>query len=161
MNYWDGRKDLNYYRVVREWLEQLDHESIIDVGCADTLVVTYGKFEKRYAVNNREFPQLGGVECIEGDWMQLDLTADVITCLQVIEHFKADYLREFVDKIFSSCKVAIISVPYMWAAGSCPGHHQDPIDIRKFLNLTNREPVRLDIVTDSSCRRLITMFECE
>lgn len=161
MTYWDGRKDLNYYNVVREWLEQLDHRSIIDVGCADTPVVTWGDFHRRTAINNREFPFLQGVECIEGDWMKLDREADVITCLQVIEHFKTDYLRGFVEKIVNSCKIAIISVPYMWPAGSCPGHHQDPVDIRKFLDLMKREPVKLEVVTDSSCRRLITMFECE
>ncbi|QDV21433.1 hypothetical protein Pan153_61210 [Gimesia panareensis] len=161
MSYWDGRKDLNYYRVVREWLEQLDHSSIIDVGCADTPIVTWGNFQRRTAVNHREFPLLHGVDCIEADWMETELQADVITCLQVIEHFETDFLREFVSKIFQSCQVAIISVPYLWPAGSCPGHHQDPIDVRKFLDLMNREPVKLEIVTDSSCQRLIALFESE
>lgn len=161
MSYWDGRKDLNYYRVVKEWLEQIDYQSIIDVGCADTPVVTWGNFQRRTAVNNREFPMLEGVECIEGDWMKLDRKADVITCLQVIEHFETDYLKDFVAKIFDNSKVAIISVPYLWPAGMCDGHQQDPVDVKKFLNLMNREPVKMEIVTDSSCRRLIAMFESE
>lgn len=161
MTYWDGRKDLNYYRVVRAWLEQLDFKSIMDVGCADTPVVTWGNFQRRTAVNNREFPLIPGVECIEADWMQLDRKADVITCLQVIEHFETDYLKEFVAKIFDNSKAAIISVPYLWPAGSCPGHHQDPMDVKKFLTLLNREPEKLEIVRDSSCRRLIALFESE
>ncbi|QDT30495.1 hypothetical protein Enr10x_58610 [Gimesia panareensis] len=160
MSYWDGRKDLNYYQTVREWLGPFSG-TLLDVGCADTPVAQWGNFGKRYAVNNRPFPDLSGVECIEADWMETELQADVITCLQVIEHFETDFLREFVAKIFRSCQVAIISVPYLWSAGSCPGHHQDPIDVRKFLDLTNREPVKLEIVTDSSCRRLIALFESE
>jgi len=160
MTYWHDRQSLYYYRVVRKWLESFGTcGTLLDVGCADTPVAQYGDFLKRIAVNNRPFPPLDGVECIEADWMECDLTADVITCLQVIEHFKTDYLREFVSKILRSSKIAIISVPYRWAAGDCPGHWQDPIDLRTFLTLVGREPVKLEVVTDSSRRRLVTMFE--
>tara|TARA_R110002124_G_scaffold283216_1_gene458983 strand:+ start:13729 stop:14217 length:489 start_codon:yes stop_codon:yes gene_type:complete len=158
MSYWSDRQHLNYYATVKQWLEPFSG-TLLDIGCADTPVAQWGNFEKRYAVNDLPFPPLDGVECLQADWMKCDLAADVITCLQVLEHFKPSVLIPFVDKIFSSCETAIISVPYMWPAGLCRGHVQDPIDVRKFIDLVGRCPAKLDIVEDNNYYRLIALFK--
>ena len=160
MTYWHDRQDLFYYRVVRKWLESFGAcGTLMDVGCADTPVAQYGDFLERIAVNDRPFPPLDGVECIQADWMDCNLNAHIITCLQVLEHFETDYLRAFVDKIFRSSCVSIISVPYLWPADCCEHHRQDPINIGKFLQLMGREPIKLEIVQDSSRKRLVALFE--
>ncbi|QDT94349.1 class I SAM-dependent methyltransferase [Gimesia algae] len=158
MSYWDERKELNYYQIVKQWLEPFGG-TLLDVGCADTPVAQWGEFDRRIAVNDQSFPEMDGVECIQVDWLECDRAADVITCLQVLEHFETRVLIPFVDKIFSSCETAIISVPYMWTTGACPGHVQDPISVRKFIDLVGRCPARLDIVKDSSQERLIALFK--
>lgn len=158
--YWEQRKDLNYYKQVNRWLQELtEYKSLIDVGSADTPVATFGEFKSRTAINNLPFPQLGGVTCIQADWMETDLKADVITCLQVLEHFEADYLKRFVEKIFRSSRVAILSVPYLWPEGACEGHKQAPVNIQKFLQLTGREPERITIVKDGTRERLVSLFK--
>ncbi|WP_417386937.1 hypothetical protein [Gimesia sp.] len=158
MGYWEGRQHLNYYATVKQWLEPLSG-TLLDIGCADTPVAQWGSFEKRYAINDLPFPVMDGVECIQADWMKTDLRADVITCLQVLEHFEARPLMLFANKIFSSCETAIISVPYLWPADFCRGHVQDPIDVRKLIDLVGRCPAKLDIVEDNNYYRLIALFK--
>ena len=162
MSYWESRKNLNYYKQIKIWLEQLTgFDSIIDVGSADTPIATWGEFNHRIAVNKEYKPELENVDCIKNYWMQLDLKADVITCLQVLEHFETDYLKEFSKKILQSSKVAIISVPYNWQKGMCKYHKQDPINLQKLLDLIEQEPIKFEVVTDRNTKRLIALFKGE
>lgn len=157
--YWKHRQKLKYYQVVKTWLEELTgYESLLDVGSADTPVSQWGNFETRTAINKDFKPKLDGVNCIKCSWTKATEKADVITCLQVLEHFETEYLKKFVSKIFSSSKVSIISVPYLWRNGSCVYHKQDPINKTKFVDLVGREPQKIEIVNEQSCKRLVAMF---
>jgi hypothetical protein len=57
-----------------------------------------------------------------------DSKFDLVTCLQVLEHFEDP--RPFIDKLHAVCAdVLIISLPYMWKAGETPDHKHDPIGL--------------------------------
>lgn len=153
--YWEERKHLAYYQVVKKYLEELGScESIIDVGCGGCPVAKWGDFQNRTSLNLESFPAIEGVDCVQSDWMNYHEKATVITCLQVIEHFDDEFIPKFVQKIFDSCKIAIISVPYMWEEGACEYHKQDPIDMAKFLRLVRRDPVKTEIAS----HRLVAKF---
>ena len=162
MSYWQQRTDLNYYRVIREWLEATPGDSLIDVGAFDTPVATWGQFTTRYAVDLYSEPDLPGVIGVCDDWIEWapPFRFDVLTCLQVIEHLPDDAVRPFVDRLFARSRVQIVSVPWKWPAGRCKWHLQDPIDDAKFCRLmSGRVPVQRQVVTDDGVNRLIARFE--
>lgn len=156
-HYWEHRKHLQYYKVVKQWLEELGPKnSIIDIGCGGCPVATWGEFKNRVALNKEPFHEIKNVNCVVDDWLNYSTEpVDVITCLQVLEHFPSEIIDLFVEKIFKNCKIAIISVPYMWEKGSCEDHVQDPINLIKFINLIKRDPVKLEITND---HRMVAMF---
>jgi hypothetical protein len=146
---------LEYYQVVKRWLEQTPGESIVDVGCGGCPVATWGDFKKRKAINLQPFPEIPGVENVVANWLDYEMEpVSVITCLQVLEHLEDDVLFRFKEKIFDNCDKAIISVPYKWEKGLEPSHVQDPIDLRKFLGMVGKEPVRMRIAS----HRMVCFF---
>ena len=62
------------------------------------------------------------------DWLEYpcEKRADVIVCLQVLEHLPVEKVAAFAGKIVSSGRIAIISVPYVWEKGQCVHHLQGP-----------------------------------
>lgn len=163
-HYFEERKDLRYYKLVKQWLEELSRDpklnSVMDVGCADTPVCTWGSFSERTALNSRPFPRFKDVDNhIEGDWLSVIAQADVITCLQVLEHLDDDVVKRFAWKLFKNSAFTIVSVPYMWPRTPEQEHKQDPIDLRKFLDIVGRDPIRMEIVTDGSRQRMVAMFD--
>lgn len=162
MDYWEQRKDYNYYKAVRRLLESLGRgNSILDVGSANTPVATYGDFENRYRVDKSKLEELEGVNTVHSDWMDfcVNRSYSVVVCCQVIEHLTDDEIKPFVDKLFESGENVIISVPYLWPEDACEGHHQDPINLEKFTRLVGgRDPYTLTIENDSTIRRLVALF---
>lgn len=156
-HYWENRKHLQYYKTVKCWLEELGQkDSIIDVGCGGCPIATWGNFKYRTAINKEPFNKINGVNCVVDDWLHYETKpVDVITCLQVLEHFDSNIIDLFVNKIFQNCNIAIISVPYMWEKGSCEDHVQDPINLIKFINLVKKDPIKLEITND---HRMVGMF---
>lgn len=163
MEYWERRKNLNYYKAINQMIESLGPcELILDVGSADTPIATYGDFKRRCRVDCRELEPLDGVVTIKSDWLEYipGEVYSVAVCAQVIEHLKNEQVRPFVDKLFQSAEVVIVSVPYLWEQGLCPGHPQDPINLSKFIDLMGgRDPERLSIEKDGNYSRLIALFE--
>ena len=155
--YWEQRQHLQYYKVVKNWLEELgSKDSIIDIGCGGCPVAAWGNFKNRTAINKEPFNNIDGVNCVVDDWLNYETKpVDVITCLQVLEHFPSEIIDSFVEKIFANWKIAIISVPYMWEKECCEDHVQDPINLIKFINLVKRDPVKLEITND---HRMVGMF---
>lgn len=155
MTYWEDRKSLRYYQVVRRWMNELGpQQSILDVGSGGCPISRWGNFHHRYAIDIRKF-FIKDVECIKGDWITYNCGQhSLITCLQVIEHLDDDQVSPFVDKIFNHAEHIIISVPYKWKVGACPSHKQDPIDVSKLLDLVRRDPILLDRSTD----RMVAQF---
>ena len=153
MSYYATRRQLKYYSIVRQWLDDLGPlESILDIGCFDTPVATWGDFQQRYTLDRHSRPALLGVLPIVGTWpthSHLVPRCDVVTCLQVIEHL--DDPQPFVDAVFSHARRAVIlSLPWMWQAGHCPSHKQDPIDMAKINAWVKRTSGRSAIVDDPS-----------
>jgi len=160
MSYYASRKDEQYYRVVRRWLEQLSPESsLLDVGCLDTPVATWGTFATRYTVDPRPRPPLPHVTAIANHWpaaaANLPQPIAVVTCLQVLEHVADPHA--FAAELFAAATTAvIISVPYRWAAGACKYHLHDPIDLAKLQRWTDRGPNRAFITHPP--RRAVALY---
>ena len=161
--YWEGRKDLNYYRAVRRILDELGpRESILDVGPMDTPVASWGQFDRRYTVGPDARKPIDGVTAIRGLWpdvaSEIWLPVDVVTCLQVIEHLPETL--PFAAALFiAASELAIISVPYQWPASACQYHVHDPIDEDKLTRLVGRIADRVDIVADGVWHRLIAQYD--
>ena len=93
---------------------------------------------------------------------QADRLFDIVTCLQVIEHIpRADL---FAQKLLSTGKIVIVSVPYKWAADPVSSHNShvhDPVDEDKMKSWFGREPNFEFICREAvlPSRRLIQVYE--
>jgi len=156
--HWERRKHLPYYAIVRSWLEELSPcDSILDIGCLDTLVASWGTFTYRYSIDPRPRPHIDGVTAIRGSWPEdrPQRTFDVMTCLQTLEHIEDPTAS--VQPIFDTARLAVIlSVPYKWPAGY-DAHIHDPVDARKLRSWTKRNPDATKI-TSSKARRLVALY---
>jgi hypothetical protein len=163
--YWESRKDCNYYKKVIERINCYCNYykpsgkflSILDVGCADTPIATHGRFIERYTVDIKKWPQLPNVSMIVGDFRTVELPRkkfSIVTCLQTIEHIVNP--RDFVQRLIEVTNaVLIISIPWMWRVGACPGHVNDPMDAETMFSLTDLQPNNLLIVKDGYMERAI------
>lgn len=150
MSYWSEREGEEYYAVVRRLLDAVGPQtSILDVGCCDTPVVTWGQFSRRYTVDPGNRPPLIGVWQIIGFWpdcqVWLPLPVSVVCCLQVLEHV-ADPAA-FARELFAAASVAVVvSVPWGWPAGMTPEHLHDPVGAEKLYGWTGRRPDELQVI---------------
>lgn len=163
-SYWASRSHFNYYKTVRMLLEHLGPlESILDIGCADTPVATWGQFDRRYTVDVMERPPLDRVQAVVGTWPEVPQEPkkwSVICCLQVLEHLPEARLRQAVNGIMHRSQVFIVSVPYNWRPHACPYHLHDPITLDKFLSwMRGLKPSWIDCVKDEHLNRLVALFD--
>lgn len=156
-SYYTPRQGQAYYQTVRDLLQGMGpQESLLDVGCFDTPVSTWGEFQRRSAVNLTDCPRYEGVQYHIGDYLRMQLPRhSVITCLQVIEHFTDAVVAQWADKLLSGADTVIVSVPFQWPAGQEEGHIQDPIDEFKFLQMMGNPPHSTLTLTGS---RLVGVF---
>lgn len=161
-NYWTSRQRLRYYRVVMRWLSRLGSgRLLLEIGGANTPVVTWGQFDQRIAIDASS-PYFGeGVSAYKQDWMDFVMrgNATVTTCLQVLEHLPDDRVVPFARKLLAHTEWAIISVPYLWPKGLCKHHLQDPVSRETLIGWCGRKPVRSRIVQDGRLKRLVALFE--
>ena len=151
--YWEGRKELQYYRTVREFAAKYspDGKTLLDVGGGVGLgcryLEWYDEFEERTSV---ETPTKGctldGVRVIHSDFMDWlpDQKYDLVLCLQVLEHIPDP--TAFARKLFECGNVVIVSVPYCWKAGVCTSHIHDPVDESKLLKWLGRESIEMQVI---------------
>lgn len=159
--YANDRKDLNYYKKVKDYICDLPcNESIMDVGCGGTDVVLVGDFKYRTVVNREELNvEYPNTNVIIGDWLKVSVCKhEIITCCQVLEHLQDKEIEPFIKKLQEKSKYLIVSVPYKWKKGSCQYHKQDPIDEEKFFGWFGVESFQYEIVQDETCKRLIALF---
>jgi hypothetical protein len=162
MTFYQSRINLGYYKIARSWLESLGpREAILDVGCWDSPVATWGDFRLRYTVDSRQRPDLPGVTKVVAAWpdaaRMIPDPVSVVTCLQVIEHIPE--VRPFVDALFAAAsQYVVLSVPYRWPAGMCRQHVHDPIDDAKLQWMTGRTPCRTVLTKDQQAR-IVAIYE--
>jgi len=158
--YYSTRVSMEYYKHVRRLLEASPGDSLIDIGCADTPVATWGDFEERFALNRDFLPELPGVTGIHADFMAhpLDGPYDTVTCLQVLERIPDP--EPFAKKLLSiTGRRLIVSVPWGWPEGACKHHCQDPVDDSKMLAWFGKEPVHKAVLVDSGMARAVWVFK--
>lgn len=155
--YWQERKDLNYYKCVRQWMEEAGRgDLLLDIGSGSTPLAGWGEFAHRIALDIRPHKaRLPGVEYVYSDWMTWEppATPDLIVCCQVLEHLPDDIVMPFARRLLNA-KRSIISVPYHWPVGFCEYHRQDPVTLEKFVGWMGREPFRVHVAVDHAdvCR---------
>ena len=164
-SYAKKREKMLYYQVIKEFLSDLQGDVLIDVGNQGTDTILWGNFDRRIAVNLTPLEKREGVENITGDWSTVPLPverADVVTCLQVLEHLTTPQLSSFVNRLFEVGEIVIISVPYMWAKGACKEHRQDPINEEKLEKMVGRKAgFSLIVKEPEGPSRLITAYTQE
>jgi len=149
ISYYQNRKNLIYYKIIKEILYDKMGDLIIDIGAMDTDTVLQGNFNKRIVINLEPvLNQIENVKYVIGDYLNiLPLPyADYVLCLQVLEHVKDP--KEFAQKLLKQGGTIIVSVPYKWAIGACPWHVQDPVDDEKMYKWFSREPLWSKLVTE-------------
>ena len=142
-SYWERRKNLLYYQVVRLLAVDLakDATSVLDVGSrACPLLDWFPAVEYRTSLDLREPYVAPSVQSIESDFLQWapDRLYDLVLCLQVLE--EVPDAPAFAKKLLASGTQAVISVPYKWREGKTPFHIHDPVDEAKLLAWFGREP---------------------
>lgn len=161
-DYWEKRQGMYYYQIVREWIEELSPGAwIVDVGSNITPVVAWGDFARRTMLDRRKFKKAyPGIEQIEAGWLEyaIEGEADVVVCLQVLEHLTDTEVVPFARKLLTAGKHTIISVPYKWPEDDCRWHKQDPVDLDKLVSWTGIPPVKHHIETRDNKDRLIALF---
>ena len=159
--YEKSRRNFNYYSEVIRLAKKYAPagESVIDIGSSETDVLErISWFSRRTALDIRYVPPRKGIDIITADFLAYDgvLDFDMVLCLQVLEHL--DDPAAFARKLFNTGRHVIITVPYKWPAGMCPGHVQDPVDEARLRQWTGKDPIESIIVSDKK-DRLIAVYD--
>ncbi len=163
-NYWESRKRMKYYAYIQSILKDTRGDIILDVGGQDTPMALQGDFKRRLVVDIKlPTHPLPGVEYYAADFLKWEpVKADVVLCLQVLEHLADDVVVDFTQKLFDVAqRQVIISVPYKWPVESCKYHKQDPADTAKLRSWTRRNPSIARVITDDNCQRLICVYNLD
>ncbi len=145
------RRDLFYYQYVDLLVRVLaeDAKSLIDVGAHKTSIIeNFDWIPERSTLDIVDPYSSAKVRAIKAnffDW-QAERLYDFALCLQVIEHIEDAGL--FTRKLFKVSQHVLISLPYLWPAGSDPAHIHDPVDERKMLRWASRPPTYSIIVNE-------------
>lgn len=159
-SYWMSRRRLRYFRVVHRWVNAVGPgRLLLDVGGANTPVVTWSQFEQRIAVEPSSPYSGEDVSAHKQDWMTFVMTghATVATCLEGLEHLSDERVAPFARKLLAHTEWAIMSVPCLWLKGLRKHHLQDPVSPRKLIGWCGRKPVRSRIAQDGRLKRLVAL----
>ena len=166
--YWSRRQGLMYYQYVDEIVRSLGAEakSLIDIGSANaSYTENFDWIGKRHALDIRKPYSSDRVKGIRSDFFsfQPDERYDFALCLQVLEHIPD--AKRFAHRLFEIADRVLISVPFMWPAGSNKEHVHDPVSLEKVVFWTGRLPDYHVVVTeplrDKKASRLIAYFHPE
>lgn len=170
MEYWERRKNLEYYKQVEKYLREntpqtvdgrkptlLDVGSGIQAGC-------------KYLQRLQDLFDIEAIEMFDKGVRLPDIKShfhnyvtwedkrqfDVVICLQTLEHVKEVEIA--ARKLLQQAKhLVVMSVPYRWQFGRCKSHIHDPVDEAKVRKWFRRRPDEQTIVD----QRLIQMFRLE
>ena len=152
LSYWEGRKDLQYYRRAVEFARKHtpDAKSLLDVGGGVSLGCRYLEWFD-WVPDRRSVERRDGDGTVDGITVEFaDFAAwksphtfDVVLCLQVLEHQPDP--ATFARKLLQTGRVVIVSVPYRWPAGTCGDHRHDPVDEVKLREWFGCDPMEAKI----------------
>ena len=131
----------------------------LDVGSRDCQYITwFDWFTEKYTLDLESSPELAEVTAITADFMTYTPQKhfDLVLCLQVLEHLADPH--PFCQKLLSTGRIVIVSVPYMWPKGMCRYHKQDPVDVSNLLEWAGKPWIEHTIVTDGNYDRLVAAF---
>lgn len=142
-SYWEKRKAILYYQVVKIIVGHLSQgaESIIDVGSAACPYLDwFDHVTVRTSIDLKRPYVAKGIKSVTGDFLKWtpDRKYDVVTCLQVLEHVPP--AEKFAQKLLTTGKVVIVSVPYRWPKDHTESHVHDPVNRSKLRSWFGREP---------------------
>jgi SAM-dependent methyltransferase len=164
LRYWERRKDLLYYQVVRILAAGLSEgaESVLDVGSHGSPYLEWFEgLPVRTSLDLVEAYRAEGVTSIVSDFLtwQPDRRYDLVLCLQVLEHVPD--ARSFARKLLASGRIVIISVPYRWRPGKSKNHVQDPVTMGKIAGWFGRRPNYAHLVAEPAMgtERIVCVFE--
>jgi hypothetical protein len=141
--YWQERKDMVYYQVVRMLVSQLagGGASLLDVGSGNCPYLGwFPRVPERISLDLRKPYEAPGITSVRTDFLawQPGRKFDVTSCLQVLEHVPD--AGAFAQKLLEVSRTLIVSVPYKWPHGQTRTHIHDPVDEAKMLAWFGREP---------------------
>ncbi len=142
-SYWEGRRNVLYYQVVRVLTEGLGKKakSIIDVGSGGCPYLDwFPKIAHRTSLDIAVPHVAEGVTSVKADFLAWtpDRRYDIVLCLQVLEHIPD--AGAFARKLLDIGAVVVASVPYKWPHGKTASHVHDPVDEEKMLAWFGRAP---------------------
>lgn len=141
--YWEKRKHLVYYNIVRILVDGLskDCRSMVDVGSGNCPYLDwFSHIPERVSIDAIRPYSAPGITSVKADFLSWDpgRRFDIATCLQVIEHVPD--AAAFARKLLDISETLVISVPYKWKAGQTPGHVHDPVDEAKLMDWFGTKP---------------------
>ena len=162
--YWDRRKDILYYQIVRVLASKIgvDANSILDVGSSGCPYLDWFDWIPNKTSLDINTPyQSNDVTSYQTDFLTWDKDQhyDVVLCLQVLEHIED--AKAFAQKLLSVGEVLIVSVPYKWPANKSDEHIHDPVDREKMKSWFGRDPNYEYICTEilAPIDRLIQVYD--
>jgi len=160
---WERRQNLVYMHHVAAIVRFVarDAESIVDIGTAGyPYLEWFDWIPRKVSIDLKRPYRSAHVEGIKSDFLALSVTEkfDCALCLQTMEHVPE--AERFAKKLTEIASRVIVSVPYLWAAGTVKGHVHDPVDEEKVERWFGRKPDLQLISTEMNrTRRLIAYFE--
>jgi hypothetical protein len=159
--YWEKRGDFLYYSEAIRFCRMYASEAstVLEVGSRDTKFLEWLDWiPQKVAIDKFCMPTIASAENIQCDFLtwQEPYIFDLGVCLQVVEHLKDVAL--FAQKLKKCCRTLIVSVPYMWPAGQCKWHIQDPVDLQKLAGWFDQSLIEYSIVKDDGLERMIAVF---
>jgi hypothetical protein len=165
--YWARRKDAVYLKAAKDLCAKyfVDGGSVLDVGSNRTPTLEWhrARASRLVSVDLRNPYRGSGVEAIAGNFFDFDDSKpfDMVTCFQVLEHVPDAHA--FAQKLLSTGKIVVVSVPYKWPKGKCKWHIHDPVDEVKMMGWFGQAPIEAFIAVESdvSSDRLIQVYRKE
>jgi 2-polyprenyl-3-methyl-5-hydroxy-6-metoxy-1,4-benzoquinol methylase len=169
-NYWERRKNNDYYKLVKAICSKIlinnKNYSIIDFGCRNTEIIFDLKCDKKFLLDKKDeykpYQKLKIAEkniiFIEKSIYDIDYTNefDICICLQTLEHLedpeKAFRLIHKASKLYT-----IISLPYKWEVFA-KGHIHHHIDEQLIKKWTKLDPIQSYVMKDRGSERIINVY---
>ena len=162
--YWDRRRHMLYYEVIRILAQELGKgaESVIDVGSWNSPTLDwFPDAPNRTSLDLRLPYHADGIQSLTADFLawEPDRAYDLALCLQVLEHVPD--ARAFARKLLTVASVVMVSVPFRWPASRNPHHVHDPVTLDKIVSWFGRRPNFTYLVREptSAVERVVCVYD--